>query len=113
MKQNTIWIIVSILIVILFLFRSKISWYDDEIWTKYGLKSVESPEMNTLMKTLQEQKKAYNDAKAIGEKMRLRIDFEKTRLNIREWYTAKGIELGLDNDKANKFSMDIIMKNSI
>ena len=113
MKHSHLWIIVGILIVILFLFRSKTSMYDSEIWEQFGLKVVESPEMDTLMTTLQAQKKAYNEAKAIGEKMKLRVEFEQTRMKIREWYTAKGIELGLDNDKANEFSMAMIMKNSI
>jgi inorganic triphosphatase YgiF len=89
------------------------SMYDDEIWSKYKLKPVKSTELDALMKTLQEQKKAYESAKGVGEKMKLRIDFEKTRMDIREWYTAKGQELGLDKDAANNFALDIIMKNSI
>jgi hypothetical protein len=113
MKHSHLWIIVSVLVVVLFLFRSKISRYDSEIWEQFGLKPVESPDMDALMKTLQEQKKTYDAAKGIGEKMKLRVDFEQTRMAIREWYTAKGIELGLDKDKADEFSMAMIMKNSI
>ena len=113
MKHSHLWIVVSVLVIILLLFRSRISKYDSEIWEQFGLKSVESPEMDALMKTLQEQKNAYDAAKGIGDKMKLRVDFEQTRMAIREWYTAKGIELGLDKDKADEFSMAMIMKNSI
>jgi hypothetical protein len=113
MKHSHLWIILSVLIILMFLFRSKISRYDSEIWEQFGLQPVESPDMDALMTTLQEQKKAYDEAKGIGEKMKLRVDFEQTRMDIREWYTAKGIELGLDNDTADEFSMAMIMKNSI
>jgi hypothetical protein len=113
MKHTHLWIIVSVLIIVILFLKPKTSRYDSEIWEQFGLKVVESPDMDKLMKTLQEQKKAYDAAKGIGDKMRLRVDFEQTRMAIREWYTAKGIELGLDKDKADEFSMAMIMKNSI
>lgn len=114
MKNNTIVIFSVILIfVFMYVFRHKLSGYDTEIWTKYKLTPVESPELDVLMNTLKSQKKTYDEAKELGEKMRIRVDFEKTRYEIREWYIKKGEELGLDKDAANDFSMDMVMKNSI
>jgi hypothetical protein len=107
-------VIVSVLILlILFVFGSRISKYDTEIWTKYGLKPVESADLDALMTQLSEEKASYAAATTIEDKITFRIVFEATRVKVQDWYVAKGKELGLNDGDAREFGRDMVLKNSI
>jgi hypothetical protein len=113
MKNVPIIVVVLVIVALLYVFRSKISRYDTEIWTKYKLKPIESKDLDDLMKTLKDYKKAYDDAKELKDKIQIRVEFEDIRSKIRDWYEKTGKDLGLDSSQASDFAIDMILKNTI
>jgi hypothetical protein len=104
-------VIVAITIVVLmYSFRSK---YDDEVWTKYGLKPVESPELNIMMENLNTNRELYKGEVTIQERIGLRLKIEELRSQVNDWYKSKGKELGLDDEKSAAFAKDIVKKYAI
>jgi hypothetical protein len=106
-------IIVAIVIVIIVLMYSARSKYDTEVWAKYGLKPIESEDLDIMMADLNMHKDLYKGDITIQERIGLRMQMEELRSQVSDWYNATGKELGLDDEKSAAFAKDMVKKYSI